>query len=182
MITKMRFHASLESWTVPINPARSQLVFSKALWSAGVIFAIFAVCGAGCGGAPSADYGKLGLVQIAGQVTLDGQPLNNASIRFVDTDGTYCVGTTDALGHYTMMLDSRKSGVIPGQKTVIISSQVSPSESAGAADDDPDAKPKSPETVPECYNKNSKLAIAVTTSDSAMDFDLKKDCSTTSYR
>lgn len=138
---------------------------------------------AGCGGPPSADYGSLGLVEISGTVTLDGQPLSGALVKFVAPDETYCTGITDRSGHYTMMLDSRKSGVIPGEKLVQISSRTPPSEEGGGElEEDPDAKPKEPEKVPACYNKDSVLKIKVTASDSAMDFDLKSDCSTTNFQ
>ena len=139
-------------------------------------------CMFGCGGPPTADYASLGLVDIEGTVTLDGKPLPNASIRFVDTDETYCTGVTDSVGRYKMMLDSRKSGVIPGDKTVVISSLVPAGEGSGASEEDPDAKPKAADKVPDCYNKNSILKIKVSASDSAMDFDLKGNCSTTTFK
>jgi hypothetical protein len=136
----------------------------------------------GCNGTPSADYASLGLVEISGTVTLDGQPLQGAMVHFVDTDQTYCTGLTDTSGRYRMMLDSRKSGVIPGDKIVRISSRVPAGE--GEIDEDPDAssKEQQAEKVPACYNKDSKLRIKVATADSAMDFDLKSDCSTTTFK
>lgn len=134
----------------------------------------------GCDQAPKADYASLGLVEISGTVTLDGKPLEAGLVKFVAPDETYCTGVTDSSGRYTMMLDSRKSGVIPGEKVVEISSRTPPSE--GEAEEDPDAKPQEPEKVPACYNQESKLKISVTHSDSAMDFDLKSDCSTTTFK
>lgn len=137
----------------------------------------------GCGGPPRADYGSLGLVEISGTITLDGQPLPGASIRFIDADQTYATGVTDQAGHYTMMLDSVKSGVIPGKKTVHISSRAPVSEE-GAADAEepaPAAKPAAAEKVPACYNKNSLLKINVTKSDSALDFALKSDGAAAAY-
>lgn len=160
----------------------SQLYVSPT-WLLIVPLVSLCACVSGCGGPPSADYGSLGLVEISGAVTLEDQPLPGASIQFVDTDQTYCSGVTDSAGRYTMMLDSRRSGVIPGDKTVRISSRLPASEANGAAEEeDPDAKLKSAEKVPDCYNKNSILKIKVTTLDSAMDFDLKTDCSTTTFK
>ena len=153
---------------------RSKLFYARL----GMLLACAAM--SGCAGPPGADYGSLGLVEISGTITLDGQPLSNAMVQFVDADQTYCTGVTDSSGHYTMMLDSRKSGVIPGDKTVRISSRVPAGE--GAEEEDPDAKPTEPEKVPACYNKDSKLQIKVTESDSDMDFDLKSDCSTTTFK
>ena len=153
--------------------------FSRSLRSA-LLVCLFALA-TGCGGGPTADYGSLGLVQIGGTVTLDGQPLGGAALKFLAPDGSYCTGVTDSSGHYTMMFDSRKSGVIPGEKVVQISSRTPQSET-GRQEEDPDAKPEQTETIPACYNRDSILIINVTDSDSAIDFDLKSDCSTTTFR
>ncbi|MFO1065940.1 MAG: carboxypeptidase regulatory-like domain-containing protein [Pirellulales bacterium] len=136
----------------------------------------------GCNTVPQPEYEKLGLVEISGTVTFDGAPLADASIKFESPDKTYCTGITDSSGHYRMMLDSRKSGVIPGQKIVRISSRKPAGEGGGAVEEDPDAKPKAnDEKVPECYNKKSQLKIEVKSADSGMDFNLKSDCSTKSF-
>lgn len=136
----------------------------------------------GCGGPSSADYASLRLVDISGTVTLDGQPLTDVAVQFIDVDQTYCTGVTDRSGRYTLMLDSRKSGIIPGDKTVRISSRVPASADAVVGEENPDAKLKGSDKVPACYNIHSNLKIKVTQSDSAMDFDLKSDCSTTTFK
>ena len=138
---------------------------------------------AGCGGGPSADYHKLGLVDVSGTVTLDGSPLEGAVVMFESADGTFCYGTTDSAGKYVLKLNSEKTGVVPGDKTVRISTTASTGEEEGSAGEevDPDAKPSGPkeEKVPDCYNKNSYLKVTVAGSDAAFNFDLKSDCSTT---
>jgi hypothetical protein len=142
------------------------------------------LCLAGCGGGPSADYEKLGLVDISGVVTLDGTAISGAVVMFEASDQTYCYGTTDASGKYTLKLNSDKTGVLPGDKVVRISTTASTGEEEGSAGEevDPDASPaagKKEEKVPACYNKDSKLNVTVTSSDSSFNFDLKSDCSTT---
>lgn len=141
----------------------------------------------GCGG-QNADYGQLGLVSISGTVTLDGEPVAGAAVYFYEPDESYCFGVTDAMGEYTMMLNSEKSGVTPGKKTVKISTASNPLGDAAespegemAEEEDPDAKAGgASEQIPACYNKDSKLEIDVSASDSSLDFELKSDCSTVS--
>lgn len=164
-----------------LHTRRERFRSFTSTWCA-ILMIVIALSASGCGGPPEADYGKLGLVDISGTVTLDGRPLGGATVHFVDTDQTYCIGVTDDAGHYEMMLDSRKSGVVPGEKIVRISSRAAPSEAGAAAEEDPDATPKATEKVPACYNKSSALKIQVTAADSAMDFDLKSDCSTTGFK
>jgi len=146
---------------------------------------------AGCNYGPQADYGPLGLVQISGTVTLDGRPLPKAAVFFVnEADSTHSFGVTNDAGHYTLMLDSRKSGVIPGVKRVLIATDKNPLGDSGfngqatqtVEQEDPDEAPKRSrnEKVPACYNDRSKLKVEVTDHDTEMDFELKSDCSTVS--
>lgn len=141
------------------------------------------VATAGCGNSLNPDYEKLGLVEISGIVTLDGEPLPGAVVKFEAPDTTFCYGTTDESGKYALKLNSEKYGVTPGEKTVRISTTASTGEEEGSAgeEDDPDAKPtkSKEEMVPACYHKDSKLKVSVTESDSSLNFDLKSDCSTT---
>ncbi len=144
----------------------------------------------GCSQGPRADYSKLGLVEIAGTITLDGKPLPKAAIFLVnEADKTHSYGVTDEAGHYRMMLNNQKSGVIPGTKRIEIATDKNPlgdssggmSDAAGDAEEDPDAAPKRSknEKVPACYNVRSKLKVEIIAGDSSLDFDLKSDCSTT---
>lgn len=141
----------------------------------------------GCGGV-EADYEKLGLVEISGTVTLDGSPVEGAVVMFFSPEETFCYGTTDSSGYYTLKLNSEKTGVVPGDKVVRISTTASTGEEEGGGgagegegdEEDPDAKRAAKEErVPECYNKKSKLQVTVTESDSSFNFDLKSDCSVT---
>lgn len=145
----------------------------------------------GCSNGPSTDYSKLGLVSISGKITLDGSPLPGAAVFFInEADRTHCYGVTDNAGHYTLMLNSEKAGVIPGEKRVEIATARNPLGNSGASaegdggaeEEDPDAAPKQSknEKVPACYNTKSKLKISVTGADNSLDFDLKTDCSTMS--
>ena len=74
----------------------------------------------GCGSSLTPDYGKLDLVNVSGSITLDGQPLPEAIVVFESNDATFSYGRTDDSGNYTLMLNSEKSGVMPGPKIVRI--------------------------------------------------------------
>lgn len=137
-----------------------------------------------CSSGPQADYAKLGLVEVSGTVTLDGAPVEGAAVYLYAADETYSFGVTDSSGNYTMMLNSDKSGVMPGEKRVEISTMSNPlgeAADAGEMEEDPDAAPAGKsEKIPACYNAETKLKVNITSADSSFDFELKSDCSTTS--
>ncbi|RMF42306.1 MAG: carboxypeptidase regulatory-like domain-containing protein [Planctomycetota bacterium] len=167
------------------NPPVSIPEVGQAVRPALAVCLLAAACfAAGCD-SQQPNYAQLGLVEIGGTVTLDGQPVEGASVFFYDAEERYSYGITDASGHYTMMFDSQKSGVTPGEKRVEISTARNPLGDLASAEDsaeeeDPDAQPSavSQERIPECYNRNSQLRVTITESDSAVDFNLKSDCST----
>lgn len=141
---------------------------------------------AGCNTSPQANYEHLGLVQVSGNVTLDGQPLSGAMVKFEAPDGQYSYGMTDSDGHYTLRFDSEKQGVTPGDKIVRISTSASPGEGeefleappgegAGEGEDGSAvATPKKEERVPEQYNKNSDLKRTVKPGENqTFNFELK---------
>lgn len=148
--------------------------------------AVFVGC-AGCSSGPVADYSKLGLVEVSGTVTLDSKPISGAAVYLMDEQERYSFGVTDSSGRYSMMLNSEKSGVMPGEKRVEISTMRNPLGDAGEAEEEDDAtedgeagSAKKTEQIPACYNTKSGLKVNITASDSALDFELSSDCSTTS--
>jgi hypothetical protein len=135
----------------------------------------------GCNYGPSeVDYSQLGLVEISGIVTLDGEPLEGAGIFFHDRPNRrYSYGVTDSEGRYQLMLDTRQSGVMPGEKEVEITSAKNPAADPSAdigegLDDEGSAGPGN-EVVPAKYNTNTTLKYNVTVSDDSVNFDLKSD-------
>jgi hypothetical protein len=128
------------------------------------------------------------LVSVSGTLALDGKPLPGAVITFEDPEkGTFSFARTDSDGEYTLQFDSQMDGVIPGKKVVQVSTTrnilglkgeegVEEGESSSEGGEAPKA---AGETVPSCYNKESKLTVEVTSSTTTFDFDLKSDCSTT---
>ena len=142
----------------------------------------------GCSATNDIDYGSVNLVSVSGTLALDGKPLPGAVITFEDPEkGTFSFARTDSDGEYTLQFDSQMDGVIPGKKVVQVSTTrnilglkgeegVEEGESSSEGGEAPKA---AGETVPSCYNKESKLTVEVTSSTTTFDFDLKSDCSTT---
>ena len=116
----------------------------------------------GCGG-PAADYSSLGLVNVSGTVTLDGRPLEGATVVFEAADGQFSSGVTDAGGRYTLRIDSDHTGVTPGEKIVRVTSRPlseegsEEGEEAGAEA----AGGPPPERIPARYNRESELRLTV---------------------
>ena len=120
---------------------------------------------AGC--EKKADYDSLKLVDVSGKITLDGQPLAGATVRFEGPPLLFSEGVTDAEGNYRLMYDSNQAGCTPGEKTVRITS-------AGALEEgaDPDSAPAA-DSIPATYNNQSTLKADVSESNKTFDFDLK---------
>lgn len=70
---------------------------------------------AGCGGAS-------GPVPVRGTVTLDGQPLANATVQFLagSPDARDAMGTTDADGAFSLSTFKPGDGALPGKYKVVI--------------------------------------------------------------
>ena len=129
----------------------------------------------GCDGRPKADYSKLDLAEVTGTITLDGEPLPNARIKFENEGGGYSYGLTDSSGTYRLMFNTEKSGIQPGPKTVRIFTVGGGPEfsqnSGEAVEEDPDAKTDQ-EIVPDKYNTNSELEETVESGSQTIDFQL----------
>jgi hypothetical protein len=114
----------------------------------------------GCPQQARRDYSKLNLVEASGTITLDGRPLEKAQVFFIDdTTNTYSFALTDQSGNYKLSLDSRRSGVTPGKKTVTIWTAKGGIEFGEAFDEEQMAQLK--EKVPGKYNTDSELTAIV---------------------
>ncbi|NIP86928.1 MAG: carboxypeptidase regulatory-like domain-containing protein [Planctomycetales bacterium] len=76
---------------------------------------------AGCGGNP-ADYPET--APVTGTVTLDGAPLEGASINFVPATGRSSSGKTDAQGRYELHYTGTIEGAMLGPHRVMIWKEV----------------------------------------------------------
>ncbi len=114
----------------------------------------------GCGGP---DYHD-----VAGKVTLDGQPLPDASITFMpeSEEGTAAVGRTDSAGNYRLGRGAERFGTTVGQYRVRITTY-----QAGNDQDHPPIPPV-PERVPAKYNIRSDLTAEVVPEENVIDYEL----------
>ncbi|WP_206028416.1 carboxypeptidase-like regulatory domain-containing protein [Thalassoroseus pseudoceratinae] len=140
-----------------------------------VLACIVTLLGVGCGGLHT-DYSQLDLAEVSGTITLDGEPLPNARVKFENETGGYSYGLTDDSGAYTLMFNSEKSGIQPGEKTVrIFTVGGGPEFSLGQeemVEEDPDA-PTEQEIIPAKYNSESELTETVESGSQTINFDLQ---------
>ena len=130
--------------------------------------------GGGCTDRRRADYSQLQLVEVSGQVSLDGQPLAQATIIFEAEDRGFSIGQTDAAGRYRLRYNSEKSGVTPGRKTVRISTWPGAfTEAAAPTEETQGAASSSRELVPVGYNTRSELTVVVASNTHTFSFDLR---------
>jgi hypothetical protein len=117
----------------------------------------------GCGGAAGPELGK-----VSGRVTLDGQPLANAVVRFqpAGAGGTYSTGRTDADGNYQLRYSRDQYGALIG------SHRVSVSTAAPDAEDKQGNPSPVRERVPVQYNAESSLIHEVEAGSNEIDLEL----------
>ncbi len=128
---------------------------------AACLFAFAVGCGSG------GDTPPLG--QVTGTVTLNGEPLDGATVEFQPDNGRPSIGMTDAEGQYSLLFRADTPGALVGTHTVRITSQRGRSGGEGG---EPVVKAR-PETVPREYNDGSSLSVEVTEGSNTHDFELE---------
>jgi hypothetical protein len=120
----------------------------------GLLVLTGALVSSGCGGNPN-------LSSVTGTVTLDGQPLPEAFIKFIPTSGgTTSYGKTDSAGKYEMQFTDDEMGAWMGENRV----EIRTGDVQGPA-----------ELVPITYNDETTLKAEVTGGENVFDFDLESD-------
>ncbi|MCC6507921.1 MAG: carboxypeptidase regulatory-like domain-containing protein [Pirellulaceae bacterium] len=112
----------------------------------------------GCSGPEHPDVGR-----VSGKVTLDGQPLAEATVMFQPSTGRASMATTDSDGNYTLSYIDQVSGAIIGSHKVIIRTEI-PGE-----DGQP---PVAKEKLPKKYHDRSELTADVKAGSNTFDFEL----------
>jgi len=102
------------------------------------------------------------LAPVTGTVTLDGKPLDRATVMFQPASGRPSFGTTDKDGKYAMRYTIERLGVMPGTSTVSITSVV---------EDDQGNKVRG-ELLPRKYHSQTELTADVQAQASVFDFKL----------
>ena len=103
------------------------------------------------------------LAPVSGRVTLNGDPLPNASINFQPIGegkkepGPGSFGRTDADGRYTLyVVGTKRKGAVVGNHRVTVSTQ-----SGDPSRRDADDRPPPPEKIPARYNAPTTLTCEV---------------------
>ena len=104
---------------------------------------------------------------VTGTVTLDGQPLEGATVNFKPGGGGRpSRGITDADGNYELMYSGTVQGAMLGTHTVSILKEEDPQ----------DEEADTVQVVPERYfGKDSELSAEVENAKNSIDFDLKSE-------
>ena len=120
-----------------------------------VLMVVFAGCAS-----PEADLPDLATV--TGTVTMDGEPLANASVEFISASGQVASGTTDGSGKYELAYVGGNMGAEIGENTVRITTAL-----------DAPAPPDYVDPIPAKYNQSSELKVTVEAGDNTHDFALE---------
>lgn len=113
----------------------------------------------GCGGPAHPDVGR-----VSGIVTLDGQPLPEATVMFQPTQGRASIATTDPAGKYSLLYLDGVPGALLGSHKVIIRTEI-----PGEDGQPPIAKEK----LPKKYHEQSELTAEVKPGSNTFNFELK---------
>jgi hypothetical protein len=116
----------------------------------------------GCGRSSGLD-----IERVRGKVTLDGNPLPDASVEFMPVSGRPSAARTDADGNYVLEHGYRQPGALRGQHTVLI-------KTGGERPDPVTGEMKVfPELVPAKYNTKSELQREIQAGNNEINFELQ---------
>lgn len=130
-----------------------------------VVFVSYLAISGGCG--PSKPSVPLG--DVAGTVSLDGNPLPRAVVAFEPQNGRPSYGTTDDDGQYSLRYRGNPWGAIVGRHTVRITTEA-------LLEDSPESAPQIiKERLPKRYHSQSTLTADVVPGKNVIDFALTSD-------
>lgn len=104
---------------------------------------------------------ELGIV--TGIVTLDGEPLADAQVKFYPNNGKTSYGMTDRTGRYELRYDKEVYGALLGYHTVVIGKTVMVRDTA----------PR--EVLPDRYSGDSQIRCRVLEGENVFNFELHSD-------
>lgn len=149
-----------------------QRMRSGRVWMITVSFSLAGLL-AGCSGPPD-DQPDLG--SVSGTVTLDGEPLAEATISFQPQgSGRPSYAVTDSEGYYEMQYTGDAGGAKIGKHLVSISTY----QEGDPGAPDPEGQETRPERVPARYNinaaDNEEMTVEVTAGSNTIDFSLSSE-------
>lgn len=140
--------------------------------------AVILCCSIGCFG------GSSNISEVSGVVTLEGEPLEGATVAFYPNDGRASQGVTDETGRYELTYLRNEKGAVIGEHIVTISTKI-PDEvdyrgdvvgESGDGGRDAIVVKGRAESLPRKYTDRwkSELRATVTSGSNDFPFDLKK--------
>lgn len=126
-------------------------MYQRSLRSTFCCLSLTLLASLGCGA-----RGDREIVEVEGTVTLDGQPLPNATVLFISGQSRPSGAMTDQSGHYELNYTDRQKGARIGHNRVQITTAQGPSETA---DGQPIAAIE--ESLPDKYHAKSELEFEV---------------------
>lgn len=128
----------------------------RIFWSMGLLMSIV-----GCGGG-------LPLAPVTGVVTLDGQPLENATVTFLPIagEGSTSIGETGPDGKFVLSYTREKHGALIGKHRVRINTSKITTHSSGI-------ESHIGERIPDRYNVATELEYEVKSGSNASEFKLR---------
>ncbi|HCS53380.1 carboxypeptidase-like regulatory domain-containing protein [Rubinisphaera sp.] len=127
--------------------------------------ALFCFMLTGCGGSSGPPLGN-----VSGTVTLDGKPLEDATVTFYPGEGRSAIGTTDASGNYTLQFNQDRAGAPIGENIVSITTKREPYHDESNTGNDIEGRK---EVVPLRYHAKSELKADVKSGSNTFNFDLE---------
>ena len=103
--------------------------------------------------------------EVEGTVTLDGEPVEKATVMFQPSQGATSYGETDGQGKFVLRQSGDRPGVLVGTHKVTVETYRIHTSSEGEP-------VVIPETIPAKYNANSELTRDVKPGKQIIDFDL----------
>ena len=116
---------------------------------------VLLLCFCGC---PSSS-GNVGWVD--GVVTLDGEPIEGATVRFYPETGRASSGKTDANGYYKLRYTRSEMGAVIGKHKVTITREAAATTGGYEQEDKKDAKARAA-TIPKKYRDPEKAELVKT--------------------
>ena len=96
------------------------------------------------------------LASVEGVVTMDGKPLANATVLFVNSQSRPSAAKTNEQGFYRLSFSDREQGAVPGKNVV----RISTAQGVGL-NEDGTSIPGVKESVPMKYNVQTTLSFDV---------------------
>lgn len=112
---------------------------------------------------------------VSGTVTLDGEQLKNAMVRFIpqgETPGLGGSATTDAGGKFTLMNAQGGKGLAPGTYKVVVSRRLN----KDGTEPDPNVPPiesSAVETLPAVFSDENQSTLTMTVKADQKTYDIK---------